>query len=214
MIYREAVATHLTMLVLGTRNAKKAIELQELLAPFAVRVSTLADFVDAIDVVESGNSFAANATLKATQQARHLHHWVVGEDSGLCVDALGGAPGIYSARYSGPEATDAKNNEYLLQQLRDVPLLQRTAHYVCHVTLSDPDGKIRADCEAICRGRIRFEPAGTAGFGYDPLFEIAEYHRTFGELGTAVKSLISHRARAMRQFVPQVVQLLRQGVEL
>lgn len=202
------------MLVLGTRNAKKAIELQELLAPFAVRVSTLADFVDAIDVVEDGDSFAANATLKAKQQARHLHHWVVGEDSGLCVDALGGAPGIYSARYSGPEATDAKNNEYLLQQLRDVPRPQRTAHYVCHVTLSDPDGKIRADCEAICRGRIRFEPAGTAGFGYDPLFEIAEYHRTFGELGTAVKSLISHRARAMRQFVPQVVQLLRQGVEL
>ncbi len=202
------------MLVLGTRNAKKAIELQELLAPFAVQVRTLADFPGAIDIVEDGDSFAANATLKATQQARHLGHWVVGEDSGLCVAALAGAPGIYSARYSGPEATDAENNQYLLQQLQDVPLERRTAHYVCHVTFSDPAGQVRADCEAICRGRIRFQPAGTAGFGYDPLFEIVEYHRTFGELGSAVKSLISHRARAMRQFVPHVVRLLRQGVAL
>ena len=167
------------MLVLGTRNAKKAVELQELLTPFHVELRTLADFPAAIDVVEDGDSFAANATLKATQQARHLSQWVVGEDSGLCVDALDGAPGIYSARYSGPDATDDGNNQFLLEQLAGIPLEQRTAHYVCHITLSDPKGQIQADCEAICRGRIRFQPAGTAGFGYDPLFEIVEYHRTF-----------------------------------
>jgi XTP/dITP diphosphohydrolase len=199
------------MLVLGTRNAKKAVELRELLAPYDVALTTLADFPQAIDVVEDGDSFAANAMLKATQQARHLQHWVVGEDSGLCVDALDGAPGIYSARYSGAEATDAANNEHLLQQLRDVPLQQRTAHYVCHITLSDPTGQIHADCEATCQGRIRFQPAGGAGFGYDPLFEIVEYHRTFGQLGEAVKSMLSHRARAMRLFVPQVTELLQRG---
>jgi XTP/dITP diphosphohydrolase len=197
------------MLVLGTRNAKKAGELQVLLAPYDVELKTLADFPEAIEVVEDGTSFADNAQLKAQKQALHLQRWVIGEDSGLCVDALDGAPGIYSARYSGPNATDAANNEYLLEQLQDIPLPQRTAHYVCHITLSDPDGQIHADCEATCQGRVRFQPAGRAGFGYDPLFEIVEYHRTFGELGDAVKSLLSHRARAMRRFVPQVARLLQ-----
>ncbi len=202
------------MLVLGTKNVKKGRELQELLAPFQIGLQTLADYPDAIDVVEDGDSFAANAALKATQQARHLARWVIGEDSGICVDALDGAPGIYSARYSGPQATDEKNNQHLLTQLQNVPRKQRTAYYVCHITLSDPQGSIHVDCEACCRGRIRFQPAGSAGFGYDPLFEIVEYHRTFGELGGAVKSVLSHRARAMRLFLPQVVELVERGVAL
>ena len=196
------------MLVLGTHNKKKGEELRDLLAPHRIALKTLADFPDAIDVVEDGDSFAANAALKATQQARHLGQWVIGEDSGLAVDALDGRPGIYSARFAGASATDPENNERLLQELQDVPLERRTAHYVCHMTLSDPDGQIHVDCEDYCRGRIRFAPAGSAGFGYDPLFEVIEYHQTFGQLGAVVKSLLSHRARAMRQFLPQLLSVV------
>jgi XTP/dITP diphosphohydrolase len=195
------------MLVLGTHNKKKGQELRDLLDPHGVALKTLADFPGAIDVVEDGDSFAANAALKATQQARHLGQWVIGEDSGLAVDALDGRPGIYSARFAGEEATDLENNERLVEELRDVPLERRTAHYVCHITLSDPDGQIHVDCEDVCRGRIRSEPAGSAGFGYDPLFEVIEYHQTFGQLGAVVKSLLSHRARAMRRFLPQLLRV-------
>ena len=194
--------------VLGTHNSKKAAELRELLAPHGIEVLSLADFPDAIEVIEDGDSFAANAALKATQQAQQLKTWVIGEDSGLCVDALGGAPGIYSARYAGPDASDAQNNQRLLEALRDVPETQRTAHYVCHLTLADPSGVVRADCEATCCGRIRNAPAGRNGFGYDPLFEIAELHRTFGQLGPSVKAVLSHRARAMRRFLPQLLREL------
>jgi len=163
----------------------------------------------AIEVIEDGETFAANAAKKATQQARCLGHWVLGEDSGLSVDALGGAPGVLSARYSGEDASDESNNQYLLEQLGDRPPAQRTAHYTCHMTLSDPQGGIRAESEAYCRGRIRHEPAGNAGFGYDPLFEIVEYHKTFGELGPAVKGLLGHRGRAMRMLLPMLVALAR-----
>jgi XTP/dITP diphosphohydrolase len=189
------------LLVLGTGNRKKSLELVELLAPLGIELKTLADFPTAITVDENGDSFAANAALKAGQQAIHLDAWVLGEDSGLSVDALGGRPGIYSARYSGPQATDELNNRRLLDELGDTPLAKRTAHYTCHAALADPTGRIVARAEAYCRGRIRFAPSGGAGFGYDPLFEVAEYHRTFGELGQAVKRLLSHRARAVRQLV-------------
>jgi XTP/dITP diphosphohydrolase len=198
-------------LVLGTGNRKKALELDLLLAPLGVRLETLADYPQAISVAEVGDSFAANAALKATQQARHLGRWVLGEDSGLAVDALGGAPGIYSARYAGPQVSDEKNNQRLLAELAGIPSERRTAHYVCSAALSDPSGAIRARSEGICRGRILTAGRGTGGFGYDPLFEIAEYHRTFGELGDAVKAVLSHRARAIRLLVPQLQHLLDSG---
>ena len=195
------------LLVLGTGNRKKAAELIALLAPLGFELKTLADFADPIDVVEDGDSFAANAAKKASQQSRHLGQWVLGEDSGLAVDALNGAPGIFSARYSGPDADDEQNNRHLLAQLGELPLERRTAHYVCHATVCDPSGEVRADALARCNGRIRFEAAGSAGFGYDPLFEIVEYHRTIGELGDAVKACFSHRARAIGQLIPQLVRL-------
>jgi XTP/dITP diphosphohydrolase len=162
-------------------------------------------------VVEDGGTFAANAAKKATEQAQALGQWVLGEDSGLAVQALGGAPGVYSARYSGPRATDESNNRRLLQELGDTPLERRTAHYACYAALADPRGAIRATAEGRCHGRILFEPRGTGGFGYDPLFEIVEYHRTFGELGAAVKAALSHRARALRQLVPRIGELLTVG---
>jgi XTP/dITP diphosphohydrolase len=199
------------LLVLGTHNRKKGRELDALLAPLGIAVTTLADFPDALDVAESGDTFAANAVAKATQQAVHLKQWVLGEDSGLVVDAIGGRPGVYSARYSGPDATDQSNNRLLLEELADTPLERRTARYVCHLALSNPEGRVRAECEAACHGRIAHAEAGTAGFGYDPLFEIVEYHHTFGELGEAVKSVLSHRSRAIAMLVPRVRELLAKG---
>ncbi|HEX2477184.1 MAG TPA: RdgB/HAM1 family non-canonical purine NTP pyrophosphatase [Lacipirellulaceae bacterium] len=198
-------------LVIGTHNRNKGLELAEMLAPHGFRVVTLADVADAIDVVEDGDSFAANAALKATQQARHLGRWVLADDSGLEVDALGGAPGIFSARFAGPNGTDDANNAELLKRLDNTPLERRSARYVCHVTVADPSAAIRAESHDVCHGRIRFEPAGTNGFGYDPLFEVVEYHRTFGELGPHVKQAISHRSRALRAILPKLVELLRTG---
>lgn len=199
------------VLVLGTHNKKKLHELVELLAPHGLELKTLADYPDSLEVEESGDTFAANAALKATLQARHLGQWVLGEDSGLAVDALGGAPGVYSARFSGVGATDAKNNALLLEKLAAVPLEKRTAHYVCHAALSDPQGNIRAEAENYCRGRILFAESGAGGFGYDPLFEVIECHRTFGELSPAVKSVLSHRSRAIRALVPNIVGLIQSG---
>jgi XTP/dITP diphosphohydrolase len=198
-------------LVLGTRNAKKRQELDDLLGPYGFELRTLDDFPSAIEVEETGATFAQNAQLKASVQARRLGAWVLGEDSGLAVDALGGRPGVYSARYSGPGATDESNNRKLLDELTGVPWEQRAAHYVCHAALADPDGVIRAQSEGTCRGRIRETPTGTGGFGYDPLFEVVEYHQTFGELGPAVKAAISHRARSLQRLVPQLLHLVRTG---
>ena len=199
------------ILVLGTANRKKGLELAELVAPLGLAVRTLADFPDAISVAETGQTFAANAALKAVEQAKHLGRWVLADDSGLAVDALGGAPGVHSARYAGPEAGDEDNNRKLLAELADVPLERRTAHYVCHATLADPAGAIRAEAEDYCRGRILCDYRGGNGFGYDPLFEVIEYHRTFGELSPEVKAVLSHRGRAMRELLPAIRDLLASG---
>ena len=199
------------LLVLGTHNKKKGVELAELLAPFGFALRTLTDLPNAIAVEETGSTFAENAALKATLQARHLGCWVLGEDSGLAVDALDGGPGVYSARFSGANATDETNNAKLLQLLDNLPLDQRTAHYVCHAVLSDPLGNVRAESEDYCRGRILFERVGCGGFGYDPLFEIPEYHRTFGELGSTVKAVVSHRSRALRAIIPRIIALANSG---
>ena len=199
------------VLVLGTANRKKGLELAELVAPLGLEVRTLADFPEAIQVEETGETFAANAALKAVEQARHLKRWVLADDSGLAVDALGGAPGVYSARYAGPEASDEDNNRRLLAELAGLPPERRTAHYVCHATLADPSGAIRAEAEDYCHGRIVSDYRGAGGFGYDPLFEIVEYHRTFGELSPEVKAVLSHRGRAMRDLLPVIQRLLASG---
>jgi XTP/dITP diphosphohydrolase len=212
-------------LVIGTRNQKKGAELAELLAPWGFEVATLAEFPTAIEVAEEGDTFAANAVLKATQQARNLSRWVLADDSGLEVDALGGAPGVYSARFAaqsspGPSpgpgeglSTDDANNRKLLDLLATTPLEKRTARYVCHIAVADPTGAVRAESHDVCHGRIRFEPAGTNGFGYDPLFEVVEYHRTFGELGPQVKRVISHRSRALRAILPRLLVLAEEPAQ-
>ena len=126
----------------------------------------------------------------------------------MCCD---GAPGVYSARFSGPNATDDSNNRLLIEKLGPLRLEDRTAHYTSHVVLSDPGGKVLAENSGRCDGRIRFEPAGSGGFGYDPYFEIVEYHRTFAELGNVVKSVLSHRARAIRALVPGLLACVGNG---
>ncbi|NNJ27286.1 non-canonical purine NTP pyrophosphatase [Alienimonas chondri] len=214
------------MLILATRNRKKLAEVVDLLARFKVSgdlvrdVSVfdegeeLARFGPVPEVVEDGETFAANAALKATQTARFLSEqgyeaFVLGEDSGLCVDALKGAPGVFSARYAGTHGDDDANNAKLLTELDGVPAEKRGAGYVSSVAVADAAGGIVLTAEGTCRGRIVTAPRGTGGFGYDPLFEIRELHRTFGELPAAVKRALSHRGRALRAIGPQLAGLVR-----
>ena len=199
------------VLVLGTHNQKKRQELEQLLAPLGLSLLTLSDVEDAIEVEETGTTFSENAALKASQQAQNLGMWVMGEDSGISVVALNNEPGVYSARYSDPGATDQRNNEKVLAELGNTPLENRAAFYTCHMAISDPTGQIRATAEDYCYGRIRFEPSGENGFGYDPLFEIPEYHRTFGELGPSIKKVLSHRSRAIRKITAQICELMATG---
>jgi len=198
-------------LVFGTNNRKKGIELVELLAPYNIEVRTLADFDKQLEVVEDGDTFLYNARKKAIEQAKFLNAWVLGEDSGLCVDALDGAPGVYSARFAAlsddKNSPDEDNNRILLEKLANVPLEERTAHYTSTVVLADPSGTVHGEAVGHCRGRILFEHSGEGGFGYDPLFEVIEYHRTFGTLSPVVKRAISHRARALRKLMPVILCL-------
>lgn len=195
-------------LVLGTHNAKKLVELKLLLPEDRIRLTSLAEIPNSLDVDETGATFEENAALKATTQAKRLRRWVLAEDSGLTVDALGGRPGVFSARYAGEHGNDEANNDKLLEELRDVPDEKRGAQFNCFLCLSDPQGNVRLQANGKCGGRIARERSGKAGFGYDPLFVIPEYHRTFGELDLAVKRAISHRSRALREFVPKFLRMI------
>ena len=197
------------LLVIASRNVKKVGEIAGLLAPHGVTVQSVSEFDGVPEVIEDGETFGENAALKATQTAEFLGQWPLGEDSGLCVDALDGAPGIFSARFSGESATDESNNRLLIERLEGVPDQRRGAHYVCHVAISDPQGEVRLSVEATCRGRIVDEARGENGFGYAPHFLIREFHCTFGELSPVVKQHLSHRARAFARLMPGLVGLLR-----
>jgi XTP/dITP diphosphohydrolase len=194
-------------IVLASRNRKKTQEVSEILAPLGFTVISVTQFPLVPEVDEDGSTFAENAAKKAREVALHLKQWVIGEDSGLTVDALNGAPGIYSARYSDPGATDERNNQKLLHELRDIPDDKRGAGYVCSVALADPTGQIRIACEGTCRGRILHHASGEGGFGYDPFFLVPEYHRSFGQLSAVVKHRISHRAKAFARFAPLLVAI-------
>ena len=198
-------------LVIGSRNKKKIGELEDLLRPHEIAVRSVSEFDNVADVIEDGDSFAANAAKKACETANAIGHWVMGEDSGLCVNALKGAPGIYSARYSGENATDDQNNSKLIAELANVPESKRAAHYVCSVAIANPQGEVCLAVEGQCHGVIATAPRGTNGFGYDPYFLIPEYHKTFGELGPIVKQCLSHRSRALAQLIPALVRELRKA---
>lgn len=206
-------------LVIATRNRKKGEEMLQLLAPpwepeaplANLVLETLDDQPNAPVVEEDETTFAGNARKKASETAKVLARWVLADDSGLAVDALRGAPGVYSARYAGAHGDDAANNARLLKALADVPDEERGAAFVCALALADPDGNIVFEAEGKCRGRITREARGSYGFGYDPLFLVREYHKTFGELGPVVKHQISHRARAFAKLHPFLEHLFRRG---
>jgi XTP/dITP diphosphohydrolase len=190
-------------LVVGSFNRAKAAEMIELLGDLGLQVRALDDFEHATPVPEDGTTFAENARLKALGLARQVAGpgilGVVADDSGLVVDALGGRPGVHSARYGGASATDPDRVDLLLEELAGVPEAERTARFRCHIALSDGDG-VPVESDGVVEGRIAFAPAGDFGFGYDPIFIPEGHERTFSELGPHVKHRISHRARALRAF--------------
>lgn len=196
-------------IVLGTRNLKKLTEIERTLKLEGVKFATLIDWPDAPEVDETGSTFMENAELKATTLAKALGQWVLGEDSGLCVDALGGRPGIYSARFSGEPKDDERNNDKLLQLLSDVPDDKRTAHYVCAAALANPAGDVVARAEGRCHGVILRRRHGQGGFGYDPLFFVEGGGKTFGELPPEYKDAHSHRAVTMKSLVGPIEAALK-----
>ncbi|MGO9466718.1 MAG: non-canonical purine NTP pyrophosphatase [Isosphaeraceae bacterium] len=207
------------VLVLGSRNRKKCREMAELLAPSwepsppwaQLEIRPLDDFPDAPEVVEDADTFAGNARKKASELARATSRWVVADDSGLTVDILDGAPGVLSARYAGEPSDDAANNRKLLEAVANVPDDRRGAAFRCALALAGPDGAVRLEAEGACRGRLTRALRGTGGFGYDPLFLIAEYHQTFGELSALVKHQLSHRARAFADFRQHLIRMIARG---
>ncbi len=196
------------LLVLGTRNGKKCREIEEILGDLDLELHDLSQYPNAPEVVEDGTTFEANARKKASETAIALGQWTLGEDSGLVVPALNGRPGVYSARYAGKQGDDAANNTRLLAELAPLPKDARAAYYVCTAALSDPQGQVHALAEGRCNGVIISEYRGEGGFGYDPLFLIPEYHKTFGELSARVKHALSHRAKALARLRPALREFL------
>jgi len=183
-------------IVVATRNRHKLKEIQALLDGCGMNAVSLDAFPRAPKVVEDGATFAANAAKKARMIARFTGRLTLADDSGLCVDALDGAPGVISARFSGPGATDHKNNTKLLRLLRDVPASRRTARFVCTIAIADRRG-IVGIAEGMHRGKIVFFEKGTNGFGYDPLFYSPRLKKTFAQLTGVAKNSVSHRGRAL-----------------
>ena len=195
-------------LIIATGNAHKVEEFEHLLQglPFEVCAATVCGGMP--EVVEDGETFAANAQIKAAalRKIAPADAWVMADDSGLEVDALDGAPGIHSARYAGPDAKDGDNLAKLLETIQDVPAGQRTARFRCVLCLIDPEGFI-THYAGTCEGRIATEGQGTEGFGYDPAFIPEGYDQSFGQLGEDVKSKLSHRAKAV-EWLREVVEEL------
>lgn len=191
------------MIVMGSFNPKKAAEIAHLLQDLHVPVRSLSEFPGVTPVPEDGATFAENASLKALGLARQMMTpdllGVVADDSGLEVDALDGRPGIHSARYAGQTATDPERVQRLLLELGDRPPALRTARFRCHIAFADRE-RVLLETAGKIEGHISNEPAGTSGFGYDPVFIPNGYDKTFAQLGAAVKHKISHRAAALRLF--------------
>lgn len=187
-------------LLVATRNAGKIRELKLLLKDYPVKVTSLLDYPDMPEIIEDGDTFEANACKKAQVIAKHTGRMVMGEDSGLEVRALDDRPGVYSARYAGDKATDEDNNNKLLKELKGVPMSRRDACYRSYIALADPK-KVIGVVNGSCHGFIAEVPRGTNGFGYDPLFIVPKYHKTFGQLNPSIKAEVSHRAWALKKFL-------------
>jgi len=171
---------------------------REILKSLNLKIGSLAEYPKTPRIIENGRTFQDNAVKKALKIARFSGKLAMGEDSGLCVDALNGAPGVHSSRFSGKDKSDLKNNLKLLKALEGLPLHKRKAHYISAVALADKDGLL-AVVEGRCDGAIGFKMQGHFGFGYDPLFIIPKYKKTFAQLGPRIKHKMSHRYRALKK---------------
>lgn len=195
-------------LLLATKNPGKLRELQEIAAPMPLLWRSLAEFPHIPDALETGATFAENARLKALHYSAATGLPTLADDSGLEVDYLGGAPGVHSARYAGPQQDSAANNRKLLAALAGVPPQQRTARFRCSMAFAQP-GEILAESTGVLEGRIADAPRGAGGFGYDPLFVLPELNLTTAELTPQQKHAISHRGQALRAMLPLIEQWLR-----
>jgi XTP/dITP diphosphohydrolase len=194
-------------LVVATKNKGKIKEIKKVLSDMPFDVVSMNEAGINIDVDEDGTTFEENALKKAVEICKVSKNIVMADDSGLEVDFLNGAPGIYSARFGGPEATDEDRNIKLLNMLKDVPFEQRTARFVCAIAVAFPDGRSFVVRDA-CEGLIDFECKGNNGFGYDPLFFVEQYEKTMAELDMDIKNQISHRAKALAKMVKKFEQYL------
>ena len=204
----------MSVVVLASTSPHKLAEFRRLFAGSPVRIAPPGDFALPLQVEETGDTFLQNARIKAGAYAQACREWCLADDSGLGVDSLGGAPGVRSARYAGPTATDEVRNRKLLAALADVPKPQRTARFRCAVALAAPDGSIVYTAVRGCEGRIAHEPRGVHGFGYDPLFIVGAGDRTMAELTTDEKNRVSHRgqaARAARRFLEHCLAQMPSG---
>lgn len=194
-------------LILATRNNGKVDELKALLQGMPAKLTSLADHPDVPKTVEDGETFLANARKKAHEVAQTTGQWALADDSGLAVKALGGAPGVISARYAGTDGDHAANNSKLLEEMKDVPAGKRQAAFVCCMVLASPDGQ-EWDVEDRCEGEIVFELTGNGGFGYDPLFYVQQFGKTMAELAMDEKNSISHRGKALRRMKDVLLEIL------
>lgn len=199
-------------IVLATRNNGKIEEIKTILQDSnlkgAVEITSLLDYPDIPEIIEDGKTFAENARKKAIAVARYTGLTAIADDSGLEVEALGGAPGVWSARFAGEGATDADNIRKLLGLLNRIPDEKRGARFVCVIALATPEGQMSL-VEGECRGMITNDARGTSGFGYDPVFLVPSYGKTFAELGAGVKNKISHRAIALGKLFSLLEGLIR-----
>lgn len=204
-----ANTVHAKTILVATQNEKKRAEINEILKDVpGILLRGPDDFPFLPEVEEDGTTFQENAIKKATVLAKACNTWAMADDSGLEIDALNGRPGVYSCRYAGPDATDEKNIEKVLSELRGVPKERRTARFVCNIALAGPQGLFFV-VEGRCEGFITEGPKGKYGFGYDPIFYVPNYHQTFAELNPSIKNRISHRANALEQFKEQILPLVR-----
>ncbi|MBC7898757.1 MAG: RdgB/HAM1 family non-canonical purine NTP pyrophosphatase [Saprospiraceae bacterium] len=183
-------------LIVATNNQGKIRELALLLADVPVTLKTLGNFSDIVEVEETGSTFTENAILKARGYALQTGQMALADDSGLEVNALNGAPGVFSARYGGEHIGFDKKMLRILSEMADLPGQDRSAQFVCVMAIADAAGEILCTAEGSCKGKIAFKPRGLGGFGYDPIFEPEGHEMTFGELPDLIKQEISHRARA------------------
>jgi len=184
-------------IVIATKNKGKLREFSRILEPFGFEVVSQADCGIVGQAEENGTSFEENARLKAKYVFDRCGEITIADDSGICVDALGGRPGIYSARYGGPELTDAERVDKLLRELEEVPEEKRSAHFACAISVIFPDDEW--SIFEICEGTISFAPKGEGGFGYDPVFDVNG--KSFSEMNDEEKDAVSHRGKALRELV-------------